>query len=633
MKTPKSNQPLRQKRWLGSHGGITGMGAFIGLAVLSLGLQRADASFSDAPGSWNNCSGHFYGGTLWTGNGTFSSSGSAYSSGSLPNSSATFGWDTYVGGNAMSGTDYFSVGALYWGGNSATINLSGTQQGIASGSGVCYAAGLLACSFYGSSGGLNLTINNNGTCDGQVQNHDGASAGIYQYSLYGGATVNNNSGCTASATANYYAGGINCSDYYGPVNLYNRGTASASASQYAAALDCYSFDGASGAPIYCENSGSATASAGSYGIGIMLFAGGGACTLNNYGYVSASGTTAKGIYAANSRGTLNFNNTGTINVTAGSSGGWGAGVETDNAGDACNVSNSGTITHNNGSALMAFHGSTGTAGTLTVNNSGTLNAPLGVDLSHWNGNCNFTDSGDIPQGNIWLSTGNDTVSINGAPTIGGTINGNGGYNTLTFTLSGTLEKVNGQTATQGNNLSAYGLGSSGNITVSGKTYSWSGFNSVGGTCGSGGGGGTIANGTYKLIARHSGKALDAYNNGTANGTQIIQWSYGGGANQKWTVTGLGSGNYKIIGVQSGKALDVYNYQTANGSKVELWDYNGGANQTFTFSGTDSGYYRITPNSATGSCLDVNGVSTADGAVVQLWQWTGGNNQQWSLQAP
>jgi hypothetical protein len=149
----------------------------------------------------------------------------------------------------------------------------------------------------------------------------------------------------------------------------------------------------------------------------------------------------------------------------------------------------------------------------------------------------------------------------------------------------------------------------------------------------GSGGGLIANGTYKLIARHSGKAMDATGNGTTNGTQIIQWTYGGGANQKWTLTSLGGSTYKVIGVQSGRSLDIYNNQTANGTKVDLSDYKAGKNQKFTFTATDGGYYRITPQSATKSCVDVAGSSTADGAVVELWTYNGGNNQQWALQAP
>jgi hypothetical protein len=151
--------------------------------------------------------------------------------------------------------------------------------------------------------------------------------------------------------------------------------------------------------------------------------------------------------------------------------------------------------------------------------------------------------------------------------------------------------------------------------------------------GGGGGSSTVGNGTYKIVARHSGKALDAYGNQTANGTQIIQWTYGGGSNQKWTLTDTGSGNYKIIGVQSGRAVDVSNGGTANGTKVQLWDYVANSAQLYKFTATSGGYYRITPNCATGSCLDVSGVSTADGANVQLWQWLSGNNQQWALQSP
>jgi hypothetical protein len=143
----------------------------------------------------------------------------------------------------------------------------------------------------------------------------------------------------------------------------------------------------------------------------------------------------------------------------------------------------------------------------------------------------------------------------------------------------------------------------------------------------------VNNGTYKIISRNSGKALEAPNQWTANGQQIDQYSYYGGASQQWQVSNTGSGNYKIIGVQSGRSLDIYRGNSSNGTKVELWDYNGGSNQQYKFAATDSGYYRITPNCATGSCLDVNGASTANSAPVILWQPNGGANQQWSFQAP
>jgi hypothetical protein len=37
--------------------------------------------------------------------------------------------------------------------------------------------------------------------------------------------------------------------------------------------------------------------------------------------------------------------------------------------------------------------------------------------------------------------------------------------------------------------------------------------------------GSVVDGTYEIVARHSRKAMDALNLGTANGNQTIQWSY------------------------------------------------------------------------------------------------------------
>jgi len=145
--------------------------------------------------------------------------------------------------------------------------------------------------------------------------------------------------------------------------------------------------------------------------------------------------------------------------------------------------------------------------------------------------------------------------------------------------------------------------------------------------------GLIFSGTYKVINRNSAKAMDANGQGTANGTQIDQWTYNAGNNQRWTVTSLGYNQYKIIGVQSGRSLDVAGSGTANGTKVDLWDYNGGNNQKYTFTGTTGGFFRITPGNATGSCIEVNGTSTANGQFVDLRNYTGVNNQQWIFQAP
>ena len=148
-----------------------------------------------------------------------------------------------------------------------------------------------------------------------------------------------------------------------------------------------------------------------------------------------------------------------------------------------------------------------------------------------------------------------------------------------------------------------------------------------------GGGGIITNGIYKIVARHSGKALDVVGWGTTDGTNVDQWTYGGGNNQRWAITHLGNNQYEIVNLNSGKALDVTAAATTNGTNVEQWIYGGGAHQKWTISATSGGYYRLTPTHATSMCLDVNAASTTDGANVQIWTYGGGNNQQWIFQTP
>jgi beta-glucanase (GH16 family) len=147
------------------------------------------------------------------------------------------------------------------------------------------------------------------------------------------------------------------------------------------------------------------------------------------------------------------------------------------------------------------------------------------------------------------------------------------------------------------------------------------------------GGQTIANGTYRIIARHSGKALDVAGNGTGDGTNVHQWSYVSGLNQRWNVTHLGSGQYQIQSVSANKALDVSGAGTANGTNVQIWTYGGGNNQRWTIASVGSGYYRVSPVHAPALALDVSGPSTADGANVHVWTYGGGTNQQWSFLAP
>ncbi|MGB8452058.1 MAG: RICIN domain-containing protein [Anaerocolumna sp.] len=138
----------------------------------------------------------------------------------------------------------------------------------------------------------------------------------------------------------------------------------------------------------------------------------------------------------------------------------------------------------------------------------------------------------------------------------------------------------------------------------------------------------VSGGTYKLINRNSGKALDVSEGSTADGGDVIQWSSNSGNNQKWVVTNMNNG-YKLINVNSGKALDVYNNSSADGADVIQWTDNGQNNQRWNIVDLGNGYYNLV-NVSSGKLLDVDNSSTADGGNVLQWSNNGGYNQQWQL---
>jgi len=92
------------------------------------------------------------------------------------------------------------------------------------------------------------------------------------------------------------------------------------------------------------------------------------------------------------------------------------------------------------------------------------------------------------------------------------------------------------------------------------------------------------NGQYSIATRNApGEVLDVTGGGTANGSLIQLWTYGGGANQQWMPVSVGNGEYKLVGVGSGRCLDVPAASTANGVRLQIYDCNGTAAQAFRLS--------------------------------------------------
>ena len=140
----------------------------------------------------------------------------------------------------------------------------------------------------------------------------------------------------------------------------------------------------------------------------------------------------------------------------------------------------------------------------------------------------------------------------------------------------------------------------------------------------------LNNGYYKIIALHSGKALDVNNGGTANGTNVKQYSDTGSTAQQWVIqeSGQHEGYYNVASRCNNLCLDIAGGIANNGTNVQMYDYNGTEAQEFKFDEVENveatytiaeGTYKIASALNENQVIDVDAGSHADGANVHIWQ--------------
>lgn len=134
---------------------------------------------------------------------------------------------------------------------------------------------------------------------------------------------------------------------------------------------------------------------------------------------------------------------------------------------------------------------------------------------------------------------------------------------------------------------------------------------------------------YTLTSRRSGKCLDVFDHGTANGVRLQQWACTGEPHQKFRLKPAADGTFALIGVASGRAVDVGAASQENGAAIVQWDYTGAANQRVRLVDSVNGSKTVRFVHS-GKCLDVSDLSYADGAVVHQWECVNGDNQDWYL---
>jgi fibronectin type 3 domain-containing protein len=439
-------------------------------ALCALSASRALAQYSTTRGPyWPGITDHFVGNTWISSSTTFNNSGSliystsilATNTGPLPLSD---GW--------MIGDYWWAADVLVQGSDGVAINNTGTIQSIVSGYGSAQAVGILSL----QSG---LVITNWGTIDGQVQNFDGEADGVWTDSQ--STTIINNG--TISARSKFSARGINTQNSACVVNngtvqaIADAGTDGITANR--AKAHCFGVGGSF--PMYFENNGQikciGTSSTATNEVQLFTCWNNGPVVFKNTGLLysensSPNGHSQTAYFGAQSYDLVLYNS-GTITNAASDQNGLTMWYEND--GDRGNMilNNSGTITSPN-TPVLFLTGHWGPPGFLHTyyTNSGTFS---GGQMRLYGIPATIYEAGQVHATLFGLSDASD-VHVMGLPTIDPTLECGGNNSTLEFNLIGTLQQVNGSSVS-GTNLSAFSLGPSGNIVVSGKTYKWSGAGS------------------------------------------------------------------------------------------------------------------------------------------------------------
>jgi glucose/arabinose dehydrogenase len=145
-------------------------------------------------------------------------------------------------------------------------------------------------------------------------------------------------------------------------------------------------------------------------------------------------------------------------------------------------------------------------------------------------------------------------------------------------------------------------------------------------------GSLLVNGTvYRATPKFAPAfALEVAGFGTADRSNVVIWTYVGGANQKWKAIDVGNGLWEFEPVHApGKRLDVDGGQDINGRNVWIWASNSGLAQRWKLKDNGDGSISLTPQcSPLGRVLDVSYNRAVNGQNVWIFDPHGADNQRW-----
>lgn len=142
----------------------------------------------------------------------------------------------------------------------------------------------------------------------------------------------------------------------------------------------------------------------------------------------------------------------------------------------------------------------------------------------------------------------------------------------------------------------------------------------------------VSDGWYKIIVKHTGKAMTVSNGSTADAANIVQKTYSGADEQLWYIEKTRDSSpdtYQLISKKSQKVGDIKGASTLNGADLVQYHTKGGNtaandNQRFKLVDLGNGYFNIIAKHS-GKALHVNAGSTSDNAYIKQWS---NNNYDW-----
>ena len=143
-------------------------------------------------------------------------------------------------------------------------------------------------------------------------------------------------------------------------------------------------------------------------------------------------------------------------------------------------------------------------------------------------------------------------------------------------------------------------------------------------------GATIAEGTYYIESKSSGKIIEVADASNLNGANVQQGTLSNATNEQFEIKASSAGHYSIIAKHSNKAVEVAGASLAIGANISQYAINGTPAQDWKFIPTGNGYFTIVSKLSDARLMDLDDLNPADGTNIKVFTPNGSAAQAWKL---